>query len=188
MGFLALSLFQIGFSICLACSNPCCREFSVGVYSVVFYANHLVCEQNCDFLNMLYSPFGSTVWVGSDCSCTPLYGFGLVDCFACTWMVDGLNLVWMESYGLVYLWCFLWWLPGVGFVFLWFTTSPPPPGFLTDLEISKLDWIAVNLSASNLRLTYWGKTPFMLTLTAIQSWPPYPPLLVGGVVGWLWAW
>ena len=97
------------------------------------------------------------------------------------WIKSCMNGVLWSSLSMM----FLWWLPGVGFVFLWFTTSPPPPGFLTDLEISKLDWIAVNLSASNLRLTYWGKTPFMLTLTAIQSWPPYPPLLVGGVVGGL---
>ena len=80
---------------------------------------------------------------------------------------------------------FLWWLPGVGFVFLWFTTSPPPPGFLTDLEISKLDWIAVNLVNIKLTFDVLGENPLYVDIDCYTVLTSLPSPAGRGSCGWV---
>ena len=91
----------------------------------------------------------------------------LVGCFGCTWRVDGLNLYEWSVRCLVYLWWLLRWLPGVGLCFCDSQHPPPPPGVLAVLEVSILA-VWQPISGSNLRLTFWGKTPFILILAVIQ--------------------
>ena len=79
-------------------------------------------------------------------------------------------------------------LPGVGLVCLHSQLPPPPPGLLTDWEIS----IWLHCRQMSQHKTYvWrfgGKPPLCWDFAAMQTWPPYPPLLVGGVVGWFLLW
>ena len=90
--------------------------------------------------------------------------------------------------------CFSLCSPYVGYCWLWDLVfpwdsqlPPPPPGVLAVLEDSFLAVLAANI---RIKLTFdlLGENPIYPDISCNTARPPYPPLLVGGVVGWFLAW